>query len=206
MLPFLCLLKKVFKWIEDVDRAFHGLKEHLACLPSLGRTMQGEDLYLYLVVTTARRPKPYFQAHPIVVLTDQPLRAVLQRPGVSGRMVKWVVELGEFDICCQPRTTIKGQAFINFLVELTSPESDEGNPPGLSWTLHVDGSSTASANGAGLLLTTLEGVKIEYAIRLGFKVTNNEVEYKALIAGLNAAKEAKTNWTIVYTDSKLVEG
>lgn len=35
---------------------------------------------------------------------------------------------------------------------------------------------------------------------------NNEVEYEALIVGLNAAKEAGANRITVYTDSKLVEG
>ncbi|GKV01946.1 hypothetical protein SLEP1_g14452 [Rubroshorea leprosula] len=32
------------------------------------------------VVTTAKKLRPYFQAHPIVVLTDQPLRQILQKP------------------------------------------------------------------------------------------------------------------------------
>lgn len=160
----------------------------------------------YALVTTARRFRPYFQAHPIVVLTDQPLRVVLQRPKVSRRMIKWVVELGEFDIHYHPMTAIKGQALSDFLTKLTLLKSDEGDPPRLSWTLHVDVSLTAMANGAKLFLTTPERVKIEYAIRLGFKATNNEAEYEALIVGLDAAKKAKAYRIIVYTDSKLVEG
>lgn len=69
----------------------------------------------------------------------------------------------------------------------------------------MDGSSPASANGAGLLLTTPEGVEIEYAIQLEFNATNNEVEYKALIAWLNAVKETRIVHVAAYTDSKLVE-
>ena len=32
---------------------------------------------------------PYFQAHPIVVLTDLPLRSTIHKPDLSERMVRW---------------------------------------------------------------------------------------------------------------------
>lgn len=94
----------------------------------------------------------------------------------------------------------------DFLAELTSSEPDEGTLLGACWALHVDGFSTASASGTGLLLTTPEEIKIEYVIRLRFKAMNNEVEYEALITGLNAAKDVGASRIIVYTNSKLVEG
>ncbi|CAL2257082.1 unnamed protein product [Prunus armeniaca] len=61
-----------------------------------------EQLALALVVS-ARRLYPYFQAHEITVLTNQPLRQVLQKPETSSRLVKWTIELGEFDIQFKPR-------------------------------------------------------------------------------------------------------
>lgn len=70
----------------------------------------------------------------------------------------------------------------------------------------MDGSSNSSASGASLLLTALEGIKIEHAIWLGFRATNNKAEYEALIAGLNAVKEARANRITIYINSKLVEG
>ena len=60
-----------------------------------------EKLALALI-TTSRRLKPYFEAHPIHVLTDQPLKKVLQRPKISGRLMAWAVELGAFDISYVP--------------------------------------------------------------------------------------------------------
>ncbi|KAI5342264.1 hypothetical protein L3X38_010139 [Prunus dulcis] len=60
-----------------------------------------EQLALALVVS-ARRLRPYFQAHGIKVLTNQPLRQVLQKPEISGRLIKWAIELGEFDIQFMP--------------------------------------------------------------------------------------------------------
>ena len=36
--------------------------------------------------TTAQKLRPYFQAHPVVVLTDLPLRGTIHKPDLSGRM------------------------------------------------------------------------------------------------------------------------
>lgn len=121
-------------------------------------------------------------------------------------MVKWAIKLGEFDISYRLRTAIKGQVLADFLANLIPVKIDERSSPESEWTLHVDGSSTASTNGAGLLLITLEGIEIEYAIRLRFNATNNEAEFKTLIARLNMVKEAGAIPIAAYTDSTLVEG
>ena len=41
-------------------------------------------------------------------------------------------------------------------------------------------------------------------VRLDFLTTNNELEYKALIAGLDLAKAARATNVIVYCDSQVV--
>ncbi|KAL2228546.1 UNVERIFIED_CONTAM: Retrovirus-related Pol polyprotein from transposon gypsy [Sesamum indicum] len=74
------------------------------------------------LVTTARKLRPYFQSHPIVVLTNHPLKQVMSRPDTSGRMVKWAVELGEFDIEFQTRSAVKAQVFADFLIELVGEQ------------------------------------------------------------------------------------
>ncbi|KAK3035938.1 hypothetical protein RJ639_031361 [Escallonia herrerae] len=80
-----------------------------------------EKVALALVIS-ARKLRPYFQSHTVVVLTDQPLGKVLQSPDASGRLVNWSVELGEFDIKYKPRTAIKAQGLSNFVVECTIPD------------------------------------------------------------------------------------
>ena len=40
----------------------------------------------FALVTAAQKLKPYFQAHIIIVLTDQPLKRVISSPEVTGRM------------------------------------------------------------------------------------------------------------------------
>lgn len=75
------------------------------------------------LVMAVRKLRPYFQAHQIVVMTDQPIRQTLLKPKASGRLVKWSVELSEFDIVYQPRWAIKAQALADFVTECT--ESNE---------------------------------------------------------------------------------
>ena len=56
----------------------------------------------FALVTTARKLKPYFQAHTIIVLTEKPLRRALSSLEFAGQMVLWAIELSEFDIQYQP--------------------------------------------------------------------------------------------------------
>lgn len=57
--------------------------------------------------------------------------------------------------------------------------------------MHVDGSSTSVATG-GVVLITPEKAKLKYAIKFGFKATNNEAEYESMITGLRLARELGT--------------
>ena len=66
----------------------------------------------------------------------------------SGRLLKWAIELSQFDIKFTPRPTIKGQALADFLAEFTTPP-DKRLEEALTiptakipkWSLYVDGSS-----------------------------------------------------------------
>ncbi|KAG7588597.1 Ribonuclease H-like superfamily [Arabidopsis suecica] len=72
------------------------------------------------VVTSVRKLRPYFQSHPIEVLTNQPLRTILHSPNQSGRLAKWAVELSEYDIEYKSRVSMKAQVLADFLTELPS--------------------------------------------------------------------------------------
>ena len=165
-----------------------------------------EKLSLALV-TAARKLCPYFQAHTMEVPTEYPMKQVLHKPETSGRLMKWAIELSEFDIRYKPKTAIKGQILADFVMEFTSAEpaekaQTETNPS--IWKLSVDGSSNAQGSGAGLILTSPEGIDIEYALRFGFRTSNKEAEYEAVIAGLNLAHSLEVNQLEVYSDSQLV--
>ncbi|KAL0394636.1 UNVERIFIED_CONTAM: hypothetical protein Slati_4429800 [Sesamum latifolium] len=57
------------------------------------------------------------------------------------------------------------------------------------WLLHVDGSSTAQDSGAGIVIRTPQAEDLEFAIKFGFKASNNEAEYEALVIGMRMAHE-----------------
>ena len=162
-----------------------------------------EKLILALV-TAARKLRPYFQAHTIEVPTEYPMKQVLHKPETSGRLMKWAIELSEFDIRYKPKTAIKGQVLVYFVMEFTSAEPAENTQttPNLPiWKLSVDGATNAQGSRAGLILTSPEGIDIEYALRFGFQASNNEAEYEAVIAGLNLAHSMEVDQLEVCSDS-----
>jgi len=76
-----------------------------------------EKLRLALV-HPSRRLRRYFQAHHVRVLTNQPIKSVLEKPENSGRLAKWAVGLGEHNIEYSPRKAIKAQILADFLSEI----------------------------------------------------------------------------------------
>ena len=109
--------------------------------------------------TATQKLRPYFQAHPVVVLTDLPLRGTIHKPNLSGRMARWKMELSEYGIQYKPRLAKKGQVLADFLAELPQPNT-RPNSEGW-WTLCVDGASRQSGAGIGLQLTSPLGERIE---------------------------------------------
>ncbi|KAJ8478335.1 hypothetical protein OPV22_022062 [Ensete ventricosum] len=141
------------------------------------------------LILASRKLRPYFQTHPIKVITDKPLRQILSKFDVAGRMLKWSVELGEFDIEYEPRKAIKGQVLADFLSELMPPPVPQNPTPG--WTIHIDGSANSERGGVGLVFKDPSGHVYEHALRLGFRATNNEAEYEALMFGLKVAADLR---------------
>ena len=128
------------------------------------------------VVEAARKLRPYFQSHSVEVLTDQPLRTILQNTNRSGRLTKWAIELGELDITYKNRTAAKSQVLADFLVELAPELEQDFILPSSNWTLHVDGSSTNKGAGAGVQLQSPTGELIRQSFSFGFPASNNEAE------------------------------
>ena len=144
----------------------------------------------------ARKLRPYFQAHVILVPTSHPLRQVLQNPEVFRRLTKWVIELGEFDIKFMPSTAIQRQAVADVVAEFIyltkalgvttdAPRTSKGctndddpTDPSNVWSLRIDGSSNVNGSGAGVILESPTGEKVSYALRLDFPTSNNELSMR----------------------------
>ena len=71
-----------------MSRVFRGAEETYPRMEKLA----------FALVTAARKLKPNFQAHTIIVLTDQPLKRAMSSLKAARRMALWAIELSEFDI------------------------------------------------------------------------------------------------------------
>ena len=81
----------------------------------------------FALITIARKLRPYFQCHPITMLTTYPLKNILHKLELSGRLTKWTVKLSEYDITFQPRTALKSQVLADFITDFTpnvTPQAD----------------------------------------------------------------------------------
>ena len=100
------------------------------------------------------------------MLTDQPLKQILQWPNTSSRLLKWSIELGEFHIDYRPRMTIKVQALADFIAEFTygvaldleteiDEEQEVENNDITWWNLFLYELSNQHGCSTGLVLQTL---------------------------------------------------
>src|SRR4051812_25106272 len=73
-----------------------------------------------------------------------------------------------------------------------------------SWTMHFDGSKREAGAGVGVILTSPQGDKMKYVLRMKFRASNNEAEYEALIHGMRMAKIYGAARLVIYGESNLV--
>ena len=74
----------------------------------------------------------------------------------------------------------------------------------LTWVLHVDGSSNIHGSRAGIILTTPEVIHLEYTLKFGFRSSNIEAEYEALLVRLQLATSMGAQQVRIYSDSQIV--
>ena len=65
----------------------------------------------------------------------------------------------------------------------------------------MDGAANAQGSGASLILTSSDGIDVEYALRFDFQVLNNEAEYEVVIDGLNLTHSMEADQLEVSNDS-----
>ena len=143
-----------------------------------------------------------------------PLKYLLSKATLTGRLAKWVMILSEFDIKYVERKAIKGQAIADQLVE--SPLIDH-QPLHIefldesillltqrSWTMFFDGSFTQHGSGTGILFITPQRYSLPKAYKMLFPCTNNISEYESLINGMKIALEWRVDKLNILGDSQLV--
>ena len=156
-----------------------------------------------------------------MVLTQLPLQSLLRKANYTGRIAKWAMILGAFDVKYMPRTSIKGQVLADLVAEFTESQlKEEGEKQStggksveaislqgpLSWKLYVDDAANQRGSGVGLVVMSLEKISIEKSLRLSFSAINNEAEYEALLVGMAMVQKIGGRAVEVFSDSRLVVG
>jgi ribonuclease HI len=156
------------------------------------------------VLITSWKLRHYFQEYSVFVITDYPLGDILQNQDATGIISKWAVELGALNIDFKPRTAIKSQALVDFMVEWRENQLPTPTERPEHWVMYFDSSLKLEGAGAGVLLISPTGEQLKYGLRIFWKVSNNEAEYEALLHGLRLTAFLGIKRLLVYGDSAVV--
>ena len=98
-----------------------------------------------------------------VVVRMDPLKYLFEKPALSGRLLRWLILLVEFDLKYVARKTIKGSAMSNLCAE-NPIEGEDGKEDFLdedildvelgTWKMYFDRAVNQYGNGIGILLIT----------------------------------------------------
>ncbi|KAA0031666.1 uncharacterized protein E6C27_scaffold139G004460 [Cucumis melo var. makuwa] len=196
-------------------------KEH--SLYYLSRTLVGAEvnyssikkmcLALFFVIDKLRHYMQAFTVH--LVAKADPIKYVLSRPIISGRLAKWAILLQQYDIVYISQKAIKGQALTDLLADHPIPSYwklcedlpddevffTEVMEP---WTMYFDGTVRRSGAGAGIILNSPEKYMLPYSFALAELCSNNVAECQALTIGLQMALEIGVSLIEIYDDLKLI--
>ena len=178
-----------------------------------------EHLCLALVWAT-RRLGHYVTEYSILLVSRlEPLRYLFDRPVLNGRLMRWLVLLTEFDIQYMTQKSVKRSTVVGHLASLPVSDDrpiDDDFPDEqfvsmtsiTGWQLYFDGAANQSWFGIDILLISPQGDHIPRPVRLVFsdhhQLTNNIVEYKACIMGLETALDLGIRKLEIHGDSNLV--
>ncbi|KAA0065385.1 uncharacterized protein E6C27_scaffold17G00500 [Cucumis melo var. makuwa] len=128
-------------------------------------------LALFFAIDKLRHYMQAFMVH--LVAKADPIKYVLSRPIISGRLAKWAVILQQYDILCEdlPDDEV-------FFMKVMEP-----------WTMYFDGAARRDGAGAGIVLISPRKHMLPYSFALPELCSNNVAEYQALIIGLQMALE-----------------
>ncbi|XP_058216876.1 uncharacterized protein LOC131327758 [Rhododendron vialii] len=202
------------------------------CLP-FSRLMKKELNYSPIektclaLVFALQKLRHYVLEHEVKLISKaDPLKYILSRPILSGKIAKWAVILQQFAIEYVSQKAVKGQALADFLAAHPIPDdsplaTDLPDEEVMqvevqkAWEMYFDG-ATRSPNGQkqedlkniksgiSVVFVTPNNAIIPHSFALTEGCSNNEAEYEAVIAGLELALQIPIEELLVYGDSELV--
>ena len=88
---------------------------------------------------------------------------------------------------------------LDFTAEFTSPEHEDNQEE--LWMIYTDKLSTQKRGRVGVVIISPEGDILKYGVQLKFPITNNEVEYEAILTGLRIAQALGAKNVLRRSDS-----
>ncbi|CAM8928328.1 unnamed protein product [Rhodiola kirilowii] len=189
----------------------------------LSRTLVGAELnyspiekICLALVFAVQKLRHYMQAHTVhVVSKADPIKYILSRPVLSGRLAKWAMLLKQYDLVFVPQRATKGQAIADFFADHPVPAEWEFSidlpgedifyidvlPP---WQMFFDGAARRDGAGAGVVFVSPENHLLPFSFTLTQLCSNNMAEYQALLLGLQMARQISIDKMDIYGDSQLV--
>jgi hypothetical protein len=132
---------------------------------------------------------------------------MLQQLILSGRIEKWAYALIEYDLAYEPLKSIKGQVVADFIVGHSIDQNSNESCNLVSihlWKLFFDGSTCREGQGVGVVLVSPRGAFFEQSVCLEYYCTNNQVEYEAILLGLQILSSMGDKHVEAFSDSLLV--
>jgi len=129
------------------------------------------------------------QAHIVRVNSKgDPIKYILSRPILSGRLAKRVIFLKQYNLVYAPQKAVKGQAMADFLANDPIPDAWELNNDLPSedvflidifplWKMYFGGAARHDGAGAGVVFVSPEKHFLTYSFVLTQLCSNNIVEY-----------------------------
>ncbi|KAA0042127.1 protein NYNRIN-like [Cucumis melo var. makuwa] len=142
-------------------------------------------LALFFAIDKLRHYMQAFTIH--LVAKADPVKYILSRPVISGRLAKWAIILQQYDIVYIPQKAVKGQALADFLADHPVPSNwklcddlpDEGvlfvesmEP----WIMFFDGAARRSGAGVGIVFISPEKHLLPYSFTLGKEESTKALE------------------------------
>ncbi|GKA24548.1 reverse transcriptase domain-containing protein [Tanacetum coccineum] len=190
---------KTLKEMQSLRQAFQELKKLIMKLPTLTTPSPKETLYVYLatseevvsgvlIADRKGRQTPillrrYFEAYPIKVITDQPVKQILNKPEASVKLAKYAVELGAYNITYMPCNAVKGLKGAGVGLVLIDPARTE-----YTYAIRLKFSST---NNEAEYEALLAGLQI--AEKMKVQVLKVKVDSKLVACQLNGEFMASSN-------------
>ncbi|XP_073120998.1 uncharacterized protein [Henckelia pumila] len=207
------------KNIQESEKSFQELKKYLKELSVLNKPVQGEDLFVYLVVTPRAASSVlvrkegvnhlpvYFVSHALKgaelnYMTQEKLALALVItarkliPYFLSHPITVLTNSALGKIAANPDAS---ERLIKWITELKTIQLKQED----HWKIFVDGSSCQTGSGVGIVIISTWGEETNISIRLDFRASNNEAEYEALLLGLKAARNLGISRATLYLDSQL---